>query len=227
MNSGFKGKCYKCHKVGHRADKCYENQGKLDTEVTFMINRKDDNYGDFKETGNWADAIPGEELEDYDVMLKQFNAMKERRNEMSKVVCQVNEEDNSRMYSKQWIMDSGSTNHICNDRNLFNQLKETNIELSGADNITFRARGIGDITLYTTYGKCNILNVLYVPAVSKNIVSVGLLQSKGAKFELINGKMMGYIFDKQFINATLQANGLYYIDQMDRHINYILSYSKW
>ena len=81
--------------------------------------------------------------------------------------------------SKYWIVDSGATSHICNNRKQFVHLYplKHSIEVKLGDGRILMATAQGDVSLRMKYGsnksrKCTLYDVLYVPELSYNLVSV-------------------------------------------------------
>ena len=91
-----------------------------------------------------------------------------------------------------WIVDSGATCHTCCDEKLFSELhpleKETDVTLG--DGRTLQATGQGTVPLvmnlpYGSSSTCCLLEVLFVPSLSYNLVSVSKAAERGkdAKFD--------------------------------------------
>lgn len=81
--------------------------------------------------------------------------------------------------SGDWYIDSGCSNHMCNDKNLFVNYEEfdghhNNIMLANNQKIT--AEGIGEVKLKDSI---TIEKVLFVPNLSANLLSVSRLTQKG------------------------------------------------
>ena len=82
--------------------------------------------------------------------------------------------------SEFWIVDSGGTCHMCNDRKLFvifNSLAEPR-DITLGDGHTVKAVGHGVVLLRIStddveLNKCKLQDVLYVPKLSFNLLSVG------------------------------------------------------
>ena len=91
------------------------------------------------------------------------------------VIFQINNVANVR----NWVIDSGATRHICTDKNKFlsyTQVEEGEETIYLGDSRTTRVLGKGKILLKLTSGKTLALSdVLHVPNIQTNLVSVGLL----------------------------------------------------
>jgi len=84
--------------------------------------------------------------------------------------------------SECWLIDSGCTNHMTYDRTLFKDLQSTKIikvRIENGDYIS--AKGKGTISITTNSGTKSISDVLYVPEIDQNLLSVGQLIEKGFK----------------------------------------------
>jgi len=88
----------------------------------------------------------------------------------------------TRSSSECWLIDSGCTNHMTFDRTLFKDLQSTEISkvrIGNGDYIS--TKGKGTIAIATNSGTKTISDVLYVPDIDQNLLSVGQLIEKGFK----------------------------------------------
>jgi len=88
----------------------------------------------------------------------------------------------SRSSSECWLIDSGCTNHMTNDMSLFKELKPmtiTKVRIGNGDHLP--VRGKGTIAIPSHSGTKTISDVLYVPDIDQNLLSVGQLMEKGYK----------------------------------------------
>lgn len=96
-----------------------------------------------------------------------------------------------------FLFDSGASSHFCSDHNLFNDLKPIHkVVKQGKGEIV--ALGIGNISVVLKdekdYVHVNVEDVLYVPGMTRNLFSLGVLEQKGWTFKGSNGYL--YIYDK-------------------------------
>ncbi|KAE8729685.1 hypothetical protein F3Y22_tig00003435pilonHSYRG00123 [Hibiscus syriacus] len=84
--------------------------------------------------------------------------------------------------NESWLIDSGCTNHMTHDKELFRYLKPTNItkvRIGNGDYIS--VKGNGTIAIASYAGTKLIQDVLFVPEIDQNLLSVGQLIEKGFK----------------------------------------------
>ena len=122
------------------------------------------------------------------VICKSKNQQQE---EEAKVADQEEEEEDqlfvatcfaSSEESESWLIDSGCTNHMTNDRELFKDLKPTNItkvRIGNGDYIS--VKGKGTIAISSGSSTKFIPDVLFVPEIQQNLLSVGQLIERGFK----------------------------------------------
>ena len=90
----------------------------------------------------------------------------------------------SRNHRSEWLIDSGCTHHMVHDRSLF---KSLDLNYSGRVRIGngeyLKVKGKGSVTVRTPTGTKTINDVLYVPDIDVNLVSVGQLIEKKYRIE--------------------------------------------
>jgi len=106
-----------------------------------------------------------------------------------------------------FILDSGATIHTCYIKELFTSIKPTTVSIKwGNTDKSIKAAGIGDISLvFTSTNKLvKLTNVLYIPELGVNLLSLNLITSKG--FNLLFNKNSCYITT---LENSLLAKGSY------------------
>lgn len=152
-NSNSKGKspCGYCNRRGHKEARCYKKAF-------------DEKEAASKTQGNLVEAESS-----------KLATTTERREEELFVIGK--EED-----QHGWWFDSGATNHITGRRNLFasiRDLPEGSNVLTG-DNSKHPIKGVGSINVTNTDGEAReITDVLHVPGITKNLISVGQIVERG------------------------------------------------
>ena len=72
-----------------------------------------------------------------------------------------------------WIIDSGATQHMCNDQSQFIDFESFSTTITIANNSVMHATGRGNVELHTALGNSFTLqNVLFVPQLASNLISV-------------------------------------------------------
>ncbi|KAF7135561.1 hypothetical protein RHSIM_Rhsim08G0049500 [Rhododendron simsii] len=101
------------------------------------------------------------------------------------MVCHVKEETPQNM----WYLDTGCSNHMCGDKKLFSNLDESfHNTVKFGDNSTVAVMGKGSVTIQPKGNLTHtISNVLFVPDLKTNLLSVGQLQEKGYKISIKGG----------------------------------------
>ncbi|KAM7520343.1 hypothetical protein LguiB_019305 [Lonicera macranthoides] len=101
------------------------------------------------------------------------------------MVCQTNEETHKSM----WYLDTGCSNHMCGDVSAFSDLdKSFRDSVKFGNNSKVSVMGKGRVTIQTKGNSTQtISNVLFVPELKTNLLSVGQLQEKGYEFSIKDG----------------------------------------
>lgn len=89
-----------------------------------------------------------------------------------------------------WILDSGATQHMCNNKSQFTHIEPFSTTITIANNTKMNATGKGDVTLTTRNGTSfKLINVLLVPNLASNLLSVCCAtQNPHMSFNFVNGE---------------------------------------
>ena len=85
---------------------------------------------------------------------------------------------------------SGGSRHFTWYKEAFSNLieKDTNLEIILGGNATYLVKGVGNVTLQLNQGNTiHLQEVLYVPDLKKNPVSISTMEDKGFKVAFIDG----------------------------------------
>jgi hypothetical protein len=116
---------------------------------------------------------------------KESNKDKESQPEEVALISQteaaLHTEDPTSEDTIDWILDSGATSHICSDKRLFTSLEPHKIALRWGSAGQLYTSGIGTVKVQfsSTNQKAEIGDVLYVPELGVNLLSLGVLVEKG------------------------------------------------
>lgn len=151
---------------------------------------------------------------------KCFKLKRDNKNKVNKKPVQVSTQSETFLVcavaecvnSANWIIDSGCTSHMCNNKNLFVSMDTSfTSKVTVADNNVLQCKGKGCVTVYVD--KCSriIENVLFVPNLSANLLSVSKLTDKGYSVIFNNDKC--HIKNKNEVLASAShRDGLYRLD---------------
>ena len=116
-----------------------------------------------------------------------------------------------------WIIDSGATAHMCNDKSLFKKMDSTKTSsVTVGDGRGLKCAGIGEVVLRLKIpeGKTQrtaVRDVLYVPDLAFNLFSVPMANAKGCAVAFKTGKCE--VTKEGRVVATGSRTGsLYYVD---------------
>ena len=90
---------------------------------------------------------------------------------------------------------------------------ETNLEIILGDNATYPVTGTWTVTLHLNQGQIlHLQDVLYVPNLKNNLVSISVMEDKGFKVAFIDGKVR--IWQRNFkddFTLRFRVEGLYQV----------------
>jgi hypothetical protein len=87
-----------------------------------------------------------------------------------------------------WIIDNGALRNMTGDQSILFNLnkKKTSYKVELGDKSTYPVKGIGQAYVKLKIGNnVHFNNVLYVPSLEKNIVSISFLEDKGNKIDFV------------------------------------------
>lgn len=115
-----------------------------------------------------------------------------------------------------WYVDSGASNHMCNDRELFCDFDVGHSsQVSVANGEKLSTAGRGNVRVNLKDCARTISDVHYVPNLSANLLSVSSLVKKG--FKVVFCKQKCNISDKEEVLATATLrNGIYKLDVINQ-----------
>ena len=182
-----KVKSYNCQKMGHFADEC---------------------YSDTKKKGKEEKANVIEETEEESALMMVVS------DEYGELLLQgMNDPHNDRM----WYLDTGASSHMIGKKEFFYNI-DVNVKgrVRFGDGSTIPYEGKGDIYVTLKNGEILLIrNVLYLPELKTNILSLRKLDDQGCKTSLSNGFLT--IHDKigRLLKKTKKTSGNMYKMKID------------
>ncbi len=180
--------CTHCNKLGHLEDKCWVKYPHL-------------NPSNKKSSGNRPALIATGSADDPVVCLMAnytgYNESKKSRN---------------------WCIDSGGSNHMTYDKNLFSSYtsgSDSSVELGNNNVATVIGSGTVDITLLVEnkHTKCRLSNVLHVPDLGYQLLSVTTLDKSGHRISFFSGQCQIEKNGKLLATGSMVGN-LYRLDSV-------------
>ena len=116
-----------------------------------------------------------------------------------------------------WIVDSGATCHVCNDSSLFIELHNLKnpLDIILGDGHTLRATRCGTVILMLKSGSlnrnCKLHDVLYVPELTYNLLSVSKAVEKGASFIFEESECIIKDANQRIITVATKVGSLYLV----------------
>ena len=187
-------KCHHCGKLGHIRRFCKDlNKDKSKKEPGNQGNK---NKGNQVEKGQ-----PGSRKESLGLVVQSLAAS----------ACGIN--------SKTWIVDSGATCHMCNNKALledFVEFDET-VDVMLGDGKVLHATGTGTVSVHTVLAngklqECILHNVLLVPNLSYNLISVSKVTEAGKSISFEETQCNISCADGEVIATAKKVGCLYYLD---------------
>jgi hypothetical protein len=105
-----------------------------------------------------------------------------------------------------WIIDNGASRHMLRDQARLSSLneKKTSYKVELGDKITYPVEGFGQASVKLKTGNnVHLSNVLYVPSLENNRVSISCLEDKGNRISFVDGKVLSWHKDSSIENTRV------------------------
>ena len=187
-------KCHHCGKLGHIRRFCKDlNKDKSKKEPG--------NQGNKNKSNQVEKGQPGSRKESLGLVVQSLAAS----------ACGIN--------SKTWIVDSGATCHMCNNKALledFVEFDET-VDVMLGDGKVLHATGSGTVSVHTVLAngklqECILHNVLLVPNLSYNLISVSKVTKARKSISFEETQCNISCADGEVIATAKKVGCLYYLD---------------
>jgi hypothetical protein len=105
-----------------------------------------------------------------------------------------------------WIIDSGASRHMTGDQTRLSNLneKKTSYKVELGYKSTYPVEGFGQASVKLKSGNhVHLSNVLYVPGLEKNLVSISCLEDKGNRIAFVYGEVLSWHKNSSIENARV------------------------
>nr|KYP50124.1 Retrovirus-related Pol polyprotein from transposon TNT 1-94 [Cajanus cajan] len=146
---------------------------------------------------------------------EEVNVAQKEESEDEVLLMVTTTKPEKKTFGESWYLDTGCSNHMTFQKSWFIDLNEKiKSRVKFADNSTMKCEGKGKILIRRKDGKTAVIsNVLYVPAMKHNLLSIGQLLQKGYLIDW-NDQMLR-ILDKNgspILKAPLSNNRTFRVD---------------
>jgi hypothetical protein len=114
-----------------------------------------------------------------------------------------------------WLIDSGASRHMTSFRDHLTNFveKETHLHVVLGDDVGYNVKGVGNSTFQLNSDmQLQLREVLYVPRMKRNLVSISALEDKGYKVTFSEGRVLSWHKDSHINFSKVigcQENKLY------------------
>lgn len=194
----FVKKCYIC-KGNHLAKFCkYKNSSENKCKICKKTNHTEKDCFFRKNKNNFSNSNNSSD--------KNYNTNKTRDSKISFLSHQANKNNS---LTDKWIVDSGCSTHMSNQIELFSNLKNSkSVICTAKTDGSMNAEGIGQIESK----KCILNDVLFVPSVTKNLLSVNTITNKGGEVRFTENTVEIIKNNKTVLQGIKNETGLYEVN---------------
>jgi len=118
-----------------------------------------------------------------------------------------------------WYLDSGASFHMIGDKNLFSALEEKDLKMriEMGDDERYRVSRVGTVSFKREHGApLTLTDVMYVPGLKKNLVSVVMLEDKGYDIVFRKAKaFLRHVATGQTKRIGIRVKNLYKLEVYD------------
>ena len=198
----YKPKCYECNEFGHLKRNCHQFLNKIKNANTPMGRQSHGSYGNI--------SIANMNRGPHDVNEVILVASGE--------ISLITEQSGNL-----WVIDSGATQHMCHEFGEFLDYVELdqNIKIQIGDGKYLDAIGKGNINVnFKSNGNritsCTLKNVLYVPSLRHNLISVSQITAKGNNTLFVDDKCLIVDKNNNVIACATKIGNLYTLDNVKK-----------
>ena len=218
--------CNNCHKIGHSASRCYAPGGGSEGQAPWQLNprQSDNRFATTVDATATQITQPNEYLPRFKppttkpqanqipksfVMVASITEIPDEPEPSMKISSELSALSSVENGSSLWLIDSAASSHLSGNKSLFLTLETippVSIECASGDIFTANQKGTINISITSdpTYGLPNVpvtlTNVIYVPKLQANLLSVGRMTNSSVNVAFskthssitFRGKLLAY-----------------------------------
>jgi hypothetical protein len=114
-----------------------------------------------------------------------------------------------------WLIDSGASKHMTGQRDILSCISENKFsqKVTLGDDYQYPIKGVGESNYkLNSWNSLKMKNVLYVPGLTKNLLSISALEKNSFKVSFIDGEVLMWAKGETLNEAIIigsEENGLY------------------
>lgn len=195
-------KCFKCNEPNHIARYC-KNKNRDTSKIGHNQKIGFHKQAKFQNERNICTICKKNNHAEKDCYFKKKHETANQKVSFLTMNCEEKHKRNI-----DFVVDSGCTSHMSNNKTLFENIQEKKCEILVAkDKESMEAQGIGIIS----GDACTLKKVLYVPELSKNLLSVNAITENEGTVLFTKDKVL-ITKDEKIIEGRKLENGLYSVD---------------
>ena len=194
--------CYYCHEMGH---------------IKAYCKRLMEDLGDFMKTKRKDDE---KNKDGVNVVVRDSD---------EEIVEALMVDEEKKDTRDMWVFDSACSEHVCTRKEWFSKLKECDTPIYMANRVEEKIEGIGSVKIRLHDGSVKMLgNVRYVPKFTRNLISLGKLDSlgygcscRGGDLKITKGLMImmkGVKNLYELLGSTIRGDGLICSHEIEKNM---------
>ena len=205
-------KCFKCGYQGHISTECRTSQKKIDE------------YKKLREEEKEKESQQNKPKTNYQSKQEQKQNSFKKKEHSSNVETALSATTNQQNKDQRWYIDSGCTQHMKNDETKLQNKTQTNTKVIGSinkesDEVTVKGECVVICELNDELKRVRLMNVLFVPHLRRNLLSVRSLCENGAKAEFWKDRCFVTVNDELVMTAKKDKTGLYVVEEDGAVVN--------
>jgi hypothetical protein len=114
-----------------------------------------------------------------------------------------------------WLIDNGASKHMMGQRNILSYISKNKFsqKVTLGDDYQYAIKGVGESNhKLNSWNSLKMKDVLYVPGLTKNLLSISDLEKKGFRFSFTDGEFLMWAKGETLNEAIIigsEENGMY------------------